>query len=59
MLQPRRRQRNIDVMLHVTLFKGSNCGVADAVMVRFCMHAVVSSDGEMKPHEALKFFRRG
>ncbi len=36
--------------------KAGNCGVADAVMVRFCMHAVVSSDGEMKPDEALKFF---
>ncbi len=32
MLQSRRRARNIDVMLHAALFKGSNCVVADAVI---------------------------
>ncbi len=43
MLKSRRRPRNTDVMLNVALFKGSNCGVADAVIaISFCMCAVVS-----------------
>ncbi len=42
-LQFRRRPRNIDVILHVALFKGSNCGVVDAVIaISFCMCAVVA-----------------
>ncbi len=32
MLQSRRRPRNTDVMLHVALFKGSNCVGVDAVI---------------------------
>ncbi len=43
MLQSRRRPRNIDVMLDVVLFKGSNYGVSDAATVHsFCMCAVIS-----------------
>ncbi len=49
MLQSRRRPRNINVMLQVTLFKGSNCGVVDVMMViSFCMCAVVSLPGNTK-----------
>ncbi len=42
LLQSKRRSGNIDVIVHFVLFKGSNCGVADAVMVNsFYMYVVV------------------
>ncbi len=37
--------QDTDVMLHVALFKGSNCGVVDAVIaISFCMCAVENLD---------------
>ncbi len=41
MLQSRRRPRNTDVMLHVALYKGSNCAVADAVIVTLAQARVL------------------
>ncbi len=41
MLQSRRRPRNTDVMLHVALYKGSNCAVADAVIVTLAQACVL------------------
>ncbi len=58
MLQSWRRPRNTDFMLHAALFKGSNCGVADAVIVIFACVLITAKTNKMfhngNPHNTCK-----